>query len=696
MDTIAGSAEAALFERVLQHYYVAGPLIEAGFAGTPIVYANFPSGLGQAPHFGIAGVPLSAKKLEWLVHREYALEFHSWAPLTANDDRLTYARILLVGHPDWQRVKEAALAVRAQLFNEHLEAIALCDGTGGIALWIPLADAPHAPELRAWLHGFANRACIAHPALLSTEVNTHRDGRVHVHVSSNAPGHFSALPYSLRGREDLPVCTPIAWEELGAVAAVACTAQSFPQRLRAHGDVFAQQRAIIAHQRFADVATNGPLLAGAGLGGHGSGHTPEPRGHIINAAIAILNDGKYHTADDILAAALQQKLVPPETQRKYVYSALIEYIARQLGRGRKPPIVQDAQRRFRINEPLDDWPDLVAAPRANVDPAVEALCNRLETTATGSDPTAFEVAVCDAFAHLGYLTQHLGQGGQPDGVADAILGPLGYRVMLECKTGATIVNNPDAAEVARFVESFNAQFGVMVGPAFSDEIELLKELQTHKICVLDVPNLQTLLRLRATAVEAKSLFAPGYACDLIADLLWNRVHGEAKRVADVAEILKREGWKAQAIAAQQGGPANAPHLTVDAAMLVVDAALSVAGSTIACTREEVVAAFERLTNPTNGAAVLSDGALIITVVPEAALSEEALALIEGVSSNRTAFMVDASVKEALKRQRALRDAEIERISEANAASDRSTAREWEGTLGDGLEPDESFEDPYRS
>jgi hypothetical protein len=611
MDTLAGR-EAALFKRVLQQYYVAAPLIDAGFAGTPTVYANFPGGIEKPPHFGITDVPLAAKKLEWLVHREYAVEFHSWAPLEPDGDRLKFARILLVGNSDWLRVKEAALAVRALLFNEGLEAIALCDGTGGIALWVPLADAPHAPELRAWLHGFANRACIAHPDLLSTEVNTHRDGRVHVHVSSNAPGHFSALPYSLRGREDLPVCTPIAWEDLGTANAVMCTAHDFPARLQTHGDIFAQQLAIIAHQRFADAAN--PVVmsaAGKGLGGHGSGHTPEPRGHIINAAIAILDDGKYHTADEILAAALKQKLVPPETQRKYVYSALIEYIARQLGRGRKPPIVQDAQRRFRINEPLDDWPDLVPAPVTPADPAVEALCDRLETTATGNDPTAFEVAACDAFAHLGYLTQHMGQGGQPDGVADATLGPLGYRVILECKTGATIVNNPDAAEVARFVESFNAQFGVMIGPAFSDEIELLKELQTHKVCVLDVPNLQTLLRLRATAIEAKTLFAPGYACDLIADLLWSRTHGEAKRVADVAEILKREGWKAQTIAAQQGGPANAPHLTIDAAMLVVDEALRAAGSTIACTRAEVEAAFQHLTNPTTAAATMIEEALVI-------------------------------------------------------------------------------------
>ncbi len=74
--------------------------------------------------------------------------------------------------------------------------------------------------------------------------------------------------------------------------------------------------------------------------------------------------------------------------------------------------------------------------------------------------------------------------------------------------------------------------------------------------------------------------------------------------------------------------------------------------------------------------------------------EEALSLIDEVSGNRTAFMVDASVKEARRRQRALLDAEVERISEGNAAHDLTAAREWEGVLTDGLEPDESFENPY--
>src|SRR5487761_1974233 len=50
-------------------------------------------------------------------------------------------------------------------------------------------------------------------------------------------------------------------------------------------------------------------------------------------------------------SAIKRGLIPDTTLRKYVYSALIEYIARAIGRGRKSPIIQDEQRNFRINEP---------------------------------------------------------------------------------------------------------------------------------------------------------------------------------------------------------------------------------------------------------------------------------------------------------------------------------------------------------
>ncbi|TAM73889.1 hypothetical protein EPN44_12520 [bacterium] len=85
----------------------------------------------------------------------------------------------------------------------------------------------------------------------------------------------------------------------------------------------------------------------------------------------------------------------------------------------------------------------------------------------------------------------------------------------------------------------------------------------------------------------RALLAPGFAADATADLLWNRAHGEAKRVADVAAYVRQRGWAAQVTAAAEGGRANAPKLTEDAAMLMVDEALRLAGSAQACTRDEV-------------------------------------------------------------------------------------------------------------
>jgi hypothetical protein len=65
--------------------------------------------------------------------------------------------------------------------------------------------------------------------------------------------------------------------------------------------------------------------------------------------------------------------------------------------------------------------------------------------------------------------------------------------------------------------------------------------------------------------------------------------------------------------------------------------------------------------------------------------DEALELIDSVSDNRTAFMVQASVREARKRRRQLVDAEVARICRETAERDRAIAREWESTLADGLE-----------
>ncbi|TAM74552.1 hypothetical protein EPN44_10990 [bacterium] len=334
----------------------------------------------------------------------------------------------------------------------------------------------------------------------------------------------------------------------------------------------------------------------------------QARGHMITAAIDVLGDGKVRSADQILAAALERQLVPPATNKRYVYTALIEYITRQLGHGRKPAIVQTPDRRFRINEPPDDWPDL--DPQAHAQPAIDAptqaLMDRLDATAAGSDPAAFELAVCDAFAHLGFAATHLGGDKAPDGYADAQLGVLGYRVMLECKTGKGIVNNRDVPEAAKYKDRYHADYCALVGHAYSEDIELQSELRTHGVTAFTVDDLRSLLAAASNPHAMRALFASGSAADAIADLLWNRAHGVSKRVADVAAYVRQGGWAAQVTAAAEGGRANAPRLSEDAAMLMVDEALRLAGSAQACTRDDIRLAFEYLTNPLTGAAVWAE------------------------------------------------------------------------------------------
>jgi len=62
----------------------------------------------------------------------------------------------------------------------------------------------------------------------------------------------------------------------------------------------------------------------------------------------------------------------------------------------------------------------------------------------------------------------------------------------------------------------------------------------------------------------------------------------------VREILRREGYAAQCTLIGEVPPADAPVLSLDAAMLLVESALRHAGATSGATREEVRAAMEDL------------------------------------------------------------------------------------------------------
>jgi DNA primase len=251
-----GASEAALMPDVLAHYRLVAPLIDATLSQTPIVFANYPNGVDKQRVFHVTTAPLSVDKLLWLIHAKYAIEFYTWAPTLLDVGALRFGRILLEAPQGvgFERVKLAALAMRALPFDvAKLEAVALLDGGAGMALWIPFADTPQAEPLRVWLYVLCKRAVALHPDLVSIAYNTHRDGRVHLHVESNAAGHYSAVPYSLRA-QGLTVCTPIHWNELGSfTSADVFRFDAIPMRLQSAGDVFASEVKVIAAQRLVGV-----------------------------------------------------------------------------------------------------------------------------------------------------------------------------------------------------------------------------------------------------------------------------------------------------------------------------------------------------------------------------------------------------------------------------------------------------------
>jgi hypothetical protein len=340
------------------------------------------------------------------------------------------------------------------------------------------------------------------------------------------------------------------------------------------------------------------------------------RGQII----ALLADGKPRDAQSILDEGRKRGLFTAATTKQSVYENLLLYMQQETMNGRKPAVVEDPiSRKFRTNQPVDDWPDVTLPPRPRfVTPAaLEAIAERLRATAVGDDSTAFEQAVCDAFALFGFVAQHVGGMYAPDGIIDAPLGPLSYRAVLECKSTphTKFVSQAHPEEAAKFRGSSNADFAVLIGPVWHEGPSFLQEVEAHAISVWTVDDVVTALRNDVDTYECRELFKPGFVRERLADLEWSRSHGEEKRAFVVREILAREGYAAQCTMVGQVPPTESPVLSLDAAMLLVETALRRTGASAGATREEVQAAMNDLTRSRDAVRVPDRDGIIIRRSP---------------------------------------------------------------------------------
>jgi DNA primase len=603
-------------EVIRAHYLTAGPLLSQHFDGSPIIGVTFPYGLGRSPaYYKLApSVPadvqvvevatatgmhrfagLDARSLAWLVGEQSVVEIHGWGPTIEDPKRAAFGRITLGpnGAAGSREVAQAALAVLDLLEERGLKAMPLLDGLRGIALWIPFDDGPDYALLAAWLGAFADRAAATHPRLLTTDwYKADRGDRVFLGTHSNHPDMGTILPYSLRGSPGLEVAVPIAREEIGKRANGDVTALNFAEYLGSNGDVFERLSGGIGAQRFAGLAAV-PMVAGSTVYEIPFERAPEDlKSATVAAALEILRDGKTRDVSVILSEAIARGLLPTSIAEKTLYLALHGYIVRALGVGRTPEIAQIPKTtEFRINRPADDWPDVKLPARASwILPADrEAVVQRLRATATGKDSEAFEVAACDAFALLSFVVTRLGGQGQTDGVLIAPLGVAGYRVILECKTASPsgTVSNPRPEEAAKFRGEHQAEYSILLGPAFGHEASLDDELVQHGVSLWTVDDLVTALEEEVGAYEIRPLLAPGRVARGLEALLWERDHGRAKRVAVIAELILRLGWRLQVSLARGGVlAADSPALTEEALAVLVDDELIRDGVIGGASREE--------------------------------------------------------------------------------------------------------------
>jgi DNA primase len=616
-------------QKVIVHYDRVAPLIASAFGQIPLTTLFLPDGfdgdelrVGRLHKPAPPAIPtvqvqtlegpfpfvaLTAKSMLWEIHRG-AFGFESWSPTPSDPSRVAFAHINVSARGKATRAMqlEAVKRVRHAMNQHGIDAFITLSGPGTI-LWIPFADAPTYPDFRTWAHRLFAELVAASPDLFESKLNTPQD-RVRLSASSSAPGHGVGLPYSLRGVPSLPMNLPIAWDELDTLPWDAYDVDNAHERL-AKGDVLAAEIARIGAQRFAPLAER---AIAAAYDFDRVPESPQPRSEVITIALAILADGKPRLVEEIEEEAIARDLWPKNERRKYVYATLKAYIEKSIARNEKPLIVQDPDRRFRLNHPADDLPD--PAPETPWQ-APQKLINALVTTSTGVDPTAFELAVCNAFEALGFKSTHIGGTMNPDGYIDAILGPLGYRIMLECKSSGAPMHHPDIYEAGKFVATYNAQGALIIAPSYAGDKVIPDECKTHNVSAWTVADLTRALELGLTAYELRSAFAPGFAGEHIADLEWERSHGARKRLTVICNAIREVGWQAQTTAAGFASPTTAPMLTEDAALLLVDEHFRSIGAQHPCTREEVRDAFMYLTNPRVAEAVWFDdnrNAIVIT------------------------------------------------------------------------------------
>jgi bifunctional non-homologous end joining protein LigD len=148
------------------------------------------------------------------------IEFHGWGSRVAkleHPDRLVFDLDPDEGL-DFDKVKEAALRLRALLADLGLVTFPLLTGGKGIHVVAPLDRSADWPKVKSFAERFSRAVAEAEPGMFTANIRKNqRKGRIFLDWLRNQRGATAIMPYSARARAGAPVAAPIAWEELGKI-----------------------------------------------------------------------------------------------------------------------------------------------------------------------------------------------------------------------------------------------------------------------------------------------------------------------------------------------------------------------------------------------------------------------------------------------------------------------------------------------
>jgi bifunctional non-homologous end joining protein LigD len=145
------------------------------------------------------------------------IEFHGWG---SKIDKVEYPdRLVFDLDPDegldFDRVKAAAVRLKALLEDLGLRSFPLLSGGKGIHVVVPLDASKDWPTVKSFAERFSRAIADAEPQTFTANIRkVQRQGRIFLDWLRNQRGATAVMPYSARAREGAPVSAPVAWEEL--------------------------------------------------------------------------------------------------------------------------------------------------------------------------------------------------------------------------------------------------------------------------------------------------------------------------------------------------------------------------------------------------------------------------------------------------------------------------------------------------